>query len=70
MAKYIDQSDLKNKELQMLPIRRGCSGMCACLGICRDIEGYIDRKEYEDFMKNFVTLDQFLTEKCISKKTL
>lgn len=70
MAKYIDQSDLKNKELQRLPIRRGCSGMCACLGICRDIEGYIDRKEYEDFMKNFVTLDQFLTEKCISKKTL
>jgi hypothetical protein len=66
MAKFIEKSDLENKELQMLPIRRGCSGMCACLGICKNIEGYIDRKDYEEFMKTFVTLDQFLTGKCNS----
>lgn len=64
MAKFIEKSDLENQELQTLPIRRGCSGMCACLGVCRDIVGYINRREYEEFMKTFVTLDQFLTDKC------
>ena len=64
MAKFIEKSDLENLELQSLPIRRGCSGLCACLGTCKNIEGYIDRKEYDDFMKNFITLDVFLSKKC------
>lgn len=68
MAKFIEKSDLENIELQSLPIRRGCSGPCACLGTCKNIEGYIDRKEYEEFMKNFITLDDFLSKKCKEEK--
>ncbi len=64
MAKFIDKSDLENNELQTLPIRRGCFGMCACLGTCQNIVGYIDRIEYEEFMRTFITLDKFLSEKC------
>lgn len=63
MAKYIDKKDLENKELISLPIRRGCKGPCACLGTCMNIVGYIDRTEYEEFMKNYKTLDNFLSEK-------
>ena len=68
MAKFIEKSDLENLELQSLPIRRGCSGLCDCLGTCKNIEGYIDRNEYEDFIKNFITLDDFLSKKCKEEK--
>lgn len=67
MAKFIEKSDLENKELQMLPIRIGCSGMCACMGICKKIVGHVDRKEYEDFIKTYMTLDEFLNGKCNDK---
>lgn len=64
MAKFIDKSDLENKELQRLPIRKGCyGGPCACLGICQDIVGYVDRIEYEEFISNLVTVEEFLTRK-------
>jgi len=68
MAKFIEKSDLENLELKSLPIRRGCSGPCGCLGTCKNIEGYIDRKEYEDFMKTFITLNDFLNQKCKEEK--
>lgn len=64
MAKFIDQSDLDNKELKQLPIRRGCIGWCACLGLCRDIVGHIDREKYEYFIKEYQTVDEFLTNYC------
>lgn len=61
MAKHIEQSDIKNKDLKLLPIRRGCSGLCACMGTCLNIVGYIERVKYdklinenklEDFLRN------------------
>jgi hypothetical protein len=66
MRKYIEKSDLDNKELKNLPIRRGCNNVfgCACLGICKNIEGYIDRKDYEDFISNFKSVEDFLDERC------
>jgi len=65
MAKFIDKSDLANTELQSLPIRRGCyGGPCACLGTCKNIEGYVDRGEYEEFVSSMVTINDFLTLKC------
>jgi len=64
MAKFIDKSDLENKELQSLSIRRGCSGVCACIGTCQNIVGYVDRIEYEEFISNMVTINDFLTLKC------
>jgi len=71
MGKFIEKSDLENKDLQILPIRRGCyGGPCACLGVCKNIEGYIDRKEYEEFIEKFVSLDRFLSEKCNRKNNI
>jgi len=64
IEKYIDKSDLTNKEIISLPIRRGCLGPCACLGFCKEIFGYVDRNEYEEFIKNMITLDDFLISKC------
>lgn len=65
MAKYIDKTDLDNGDLNLLPIRKGCSGgPCACLGTCRNIVGYVDRNEYEEFIRNYVTLDNFLFQRC------
>jgi hypothetical protein len=66
MGKYIEKSDLDNKELKNLPIRRGCNNVfgCACLGICKNIEGYVVRKDYEDFISNFKSEEDFLNEKC------
>lgn len=63
MAKFIEKSDLENQELQVLPIRRGCSGMCACLGICKNIEGYISRKEYEEYEEFKVEINKQLKMK-------
>ena len=64
MAKRIDYSDLENKNLDILPIRRGCSaGKCACLGTCLQVVGYIDRKEYEEFVKTIPSMDEFLSMK-------
>lgn len=60
MAKFIEKSDLANKELTSLPIRRGCSGACACLGTCRQIIGHVDRHEYEEFINNHMSIDKFL----------
>jgi hypothetical protein len=64
MGKFIETADLNNTELQLLPIRRGCSGICACLGTCKTIVGYIERKEYDDFIKTYVDSNTFLTNKC------
>ena len=66
MGKYIEKSDLENTELKNLPIRRGCNNVfgCACLGICKNIEGYIDREEYEKFVNEFKSVEDFLDEKC------
>lgn len=64
MSKFIEQSDLDNKELQQLPIRRGCPGFCACMGLCKDILGYIDRQKYEYFLKEYITMGDFLTNHC------
>lgn len=67
MAKFIAKSDLENKELKKLPIRRGCnSGVfgCACLGICLNILGYVDREEYENFITESKSVGDFLDEKC------
>jgi hypothetical protein len=65
MGKYIDQSDLNNNDLEILAIRRGCSGICACLGTCRSIIGYIDRKDYNDYLSTYktnLTFDEFLNK--------
>ena len=68
MSKYIQKSDLENKELEKLPIRRGCYiHLCACIGTCINIVGYVDREEYETFIKNFKSFEDFLNEKCEEK---
>ena len=66
MGKYIEKSDLENKELKNLPIRRGCNNVfgCGCLGICKNIEGYINLEEYENFINGFKSVEDFLDEKC------
>ena len=57
MSKYVQKSDLENKELEKLPIRRGCyTHLCACIGTCINIVGYVDREEYETLIKNFKSL--------------
>ncbi len=60
--KKILSTDLENKELDVLPIRRGCSGMCGCLGTCLQIVGHIPRKEYEDFLMKYKSIGDFLSE--------
>lgn len=61
MPKYVEIVDLMNKELEELPIRRGCyGGPCACLGTCTNIEGYIPRNVYENFMNYQITLEELL----------
>lgn len=65
MAKGILKSDLDNIELNKLPIRRGCIGPCACSGYCKEVLAYIDRKEYEDFIEKYISLEEFLTKKII-----
>lgn len=66
MTKYIEKRDLENKELTSLPIRRGCSADgCGCMGYCRDIVGSVNREEYETFMKNYVSKEDFLSNKCL-----
>jgi hypothetical protein len=62
--KYIDKKDLENRELTLLPIRRGCGGFCACLGTCMQIAGYVERADYDAFMKTYVSLEDFLKDKC------
>lgn len=61
--KYVDQSDLENKEITELRIRRGCNNICACLGTCYQVVGHINRAEYEEFIKNYVSLEDFLSKK-------
>lgn len=65
MAKHIDKKDLDNDELTTLPVRRGCSGICACIGSCKTIIGYVERKDYDDFLKHQITLDTFLSIKSL-----
>jgi hypothetical protein len=63
MAKKINLTDLENKNLELLPIRRGCgAGMCACLGTCLQVIGYIPRKDYEEFIKTIPSTDEFLSK--------
>lgn len=58
----IDNIDLKNKNLDILPIRQGClSNACACIGTCQNVVGYIDRIEYEEFMKTIPSINEFLS---------
>lgn len=72
MSKYIAMSDLKRKDLQMLPIRRGCTKVCACLGVCMNVVGYVSRIEYDNFVESTKlghllspdVVDKFLNEKC------
>jgi hypothetical protein len=54
MAKRINKSDLDNRDkyIRMLPIRHGCGAeKCACLGVCENIIGYVEREEYEGFVR-------------------
>ena len=45
---YVDQKDLDNPNLDMLPIRNGCSGgPCACSGYCQRIQGFVKRDAWE-----------------------
>lgn len=60
--KKILSCDLEDKNLDLLPIRRGCSGRCGCLGTCLQIVGYIPRKEYENFLMKYKSIDDFLSE--------
>ena len=64
MAKRINWYDYNNKNLDFLPIRKGCEAeMCACLGVCEEIVGYVPRKDYEDFDKSTVSAtDEFLSK--------
>lgn len=63
MAKNIHYKDFENKDLDLLPIRRGCTALkCCCLGICEDIVGYIPRKDYTDFIISIPSLDGFLSK--------
>lgn len=57
----IENKDLDNKELTVLPVRRGCSGgPCACSGYCQEIVGSIDRNLYEGFLRLYVSPDDWL----------
>ena len=63
MAKRIDSTDLKNKNLDVLPIRKGCSAdRCACLGTCEQVIGYVPRADYEEFLKKIPSIDEFLSK--------
>jgi hypothetical protein len=59
--KNVHTTDLNNKNLDLLPIRRGCKGLCACLGICEQVIGYVPRDDYEAFLKTIPSTDEFLT---------
>tara|TARA_R110000803_G_scaffold178414_2_gene240819 strand:+ start:286 stop:555 length:270 start_codon:yes stop_codon:yes gene_type:complete len=41
----INEKDLENDALQMIPVRNGCSGWCGCTGHCREIAKFIPREE-------------------------
>lgn len=60
MARYIEKKDIDDPELTLLPIRRGCGGVCACLGTCKLIVGYVSRDEYERFMAGYKSVSDFL----------
>jgi hypothetical protein len=46
----IYKSDLeKTKYFENVPVRQGCIGPCACLGICQNVIGYVNKAEYEYF---------------------
>ena len=47
------ESDLKNDELESLPIRKGCSGDCYCIGTCQQIITYLSRQEFEQAVKKW-----------------
>lgn len=50
-------------ENELVPVRRGCGGgPCACTGACNKIVGYIHSQTYVDFMKSFVSVEDFLLQ--------
>jgi len=61
---HIDQKDYDDPKIKDLPIRRGCSGLCACLGTCKLVVGSIKRNVYESFLTNRIyfkeTVHEFL----------
>jgi hypothetical protein len=63
---YVDKGDLDNKLITALPVLNGCGaaahGGCGCLGFCLNVVGYIDRDKYEQFLANYKTKEEFLTE--------
>lgn len=64
---YVEDKDLNNPELTMLPIRKGCGGgPCACSGYCREIAGDIDRTMYEAFLKMYVSHDDFFKRNMVT----
>jgi hypothetical protein len=66
-TKFVNTKDLENEGLTLLPVRRGCIGMCACTGRCREIIGYVDAKEYREFMKGYISPEEWLTKELKSE---
>lgn len=66
---HISNKDLENKELNMLPIRRGClSEKCACLGLCQNIVGEISREEYGRRIGYFDSCEEMLRDYLAEQK--
>lgn len=43
--RFIEEEDFNNPELDKIPVRNGCAGMCGCTGYCREIAGYVSRED-------------------------
>lgn len=60
-VRFVDQKDVDNEELDVLPVRRGCgAGWCGCSGSCQVIVGHITRAEYDKHQKLVALGEMFI----------